>query len=181
MRVKGALKSGRWGSVLCVFRGRTAVKRYFIVPLHPIYFNDIRIMNRIKLLFAAIILCHANSVLAGGLLTNTNQNIVFLRNPARDAAIGIDGVYSNPAGVSFLRDGFHLSINIQNAHQTRSIRTAYGNIFQYNTKYMDSGMDNRATAENGYSRLYKGNADAPILPSLQAATPMGGAFSLVSP
>ena len=49
---------------------------------------------------------------AGGLLTNTNQNIEFLRNPARDAAIGIDGVYSNPAGVLFLGEGFHLSLNI---------------------------------------------------------------------
>ena len=34
------------------------------------------------------------SVMAGGILTNTNQSIDFLRNPARDAAIGIDGVYS---------------------------------------------------------------------------------------
>ena len=39
------------------------------------------------------------SAFAGGILTNTNQSIDFLRNPARDAAIGLDGVYSNPAGV----------------------------------------------------------------------------------
>ena len=55
------------------------------------------------------------SAWAGGLLTNTNQSIEFLRNPARDAAIGIDGVYSNPAGVVFLGDGIHLSLNLQNA------------------------------------------------------------------
>ena len=44
----------------------------------------------------------STSALAGGLLTNTNQNIAFNRNFAREATIGIDGVYSNPAGVMFL-------------------------------------------------------------------------------
>ena len=34
----------------------------------------------------------SGSALAGGILTNTNQSIDFLRNPARDAAIGLDGV-----------------------------------------------------------------------------------------
>ena len=48
---------------------------------------------------------------AGGLLTNTNQSIAFLRNFAREGTIGIDGVYTNPAGVAFLPKGFHLSLN----------------------------------------------------------------------
>ena len=47
-------------------------------------------------------LAATTSANAGGILTNTNQSIDFLRNPARDAAIGLDGVYSNPAGVAFL-------------------------------------------------------------------------------
>jgi hypothetical protein len=38
---------------------------------------------------------------AGGLLTNTNQNVAFLRNIARGASTEIDAVYSNPAGVAF--------------------------------------------------------------------------------
>ena len=63
----------------------------------------------------------ATTASAGGILTNTNQSIDFLRNPARDAAIGLDGVYSNPAGVAFLPEGFHLGINWQYAHQTRTI------------------------------------------------------------
>jgi hypothetical protein len=61
--------------------------------------------------------------MAGGILTNTNQNVAFLRNPARDGAIDIDGVYSNPAGVAFLKDGLHLSFNWQAAFQTRTIDT----------------------------------------------------------
>ena len=56
----------------------------------------------------AAALSSGSSMLAGGLLTNTNQNIAFLRNPARDAVIAIDGVYSNHAGVVLLNDGFQL-------------------------------------------------------------------------
>ena len=59
------------------------------------------------------------SALAGGILTNTNQSVLFLKNPARDAAIGIDGVYSNPAGVAFMPEGFHIAFNWQYAHQTQ--------------------------------------------------------------
>ena len=78
-------------------------------------------MNKIKTFFLAFVSSLSMTANAGGILTNTNQNIAFLRNPARDGAIGIDGVYYNPAGVVFLEDGFHLSLNIQNAHQTRTI------------------------------------------------------------
>ncbi|MBO4593530.1 MAG: hypothetical protein J5678_04990, partial [Bacteroidaceae bacterium] len=52
-------------------------------------------------------------VWAGDYLTNTNQSIGFLRNPSRDAAIDIDGVYYNPAGVSFLDEGWHFQFNWQ--------------------------------------------------------------------
>ena len=98
-----------------------------------------------------------SSAFAGGLLTNTNQNVTFLRNPARDAAIGIDGVYSNPAGVIFLGEGFHLSLNIQNAHQTRTIRTT-SPLFINNANHSGQQMHE-----------FEGEADVPILPSFQAA------------
>ena len=71
---------------------------------------------------------------AGGILTNTNQSVDFLRNPARDAAIGLDGVYSNPAGVVFMPEGFHLGINWQYAHQTRTI-TSTNPVFQLGRRY----------------------------------------------
>ena len=93
---------------------------------------------------------------AGGLLTNTNQSIEFLRNPARDAAIGIDGVYSNPAGVAFLGDGIHISFNIQNAHQTRTVVTT--------SPFFPLGIQNGGKNE----KEFEGVADAPIIPSLQA-------------
>ena len=93
---------------------------------------------------------------AGGYLTNTNQNVAFLRNPAQDAAINLNGVYSNPAGVSFLKEGFHLGLNLQSAYQTREVTSKFAP-FAY-------GANN-----NGDTKLFKGTASAPIIPSVQAA------------
>lgn len=109
-----------------------------------------------KTVLAAVCLMVSNLTFAGGLLTNTNQNIAFLRNPARDAAIGIDGVYSNPAGVVFLPQGFHVSLNIQSAYQTRTVTSTFGP-FVY-------GVGN-----DGSTKKFKGDAKAPVIPSLQAA------------
>ena len=97
------------------------------------------------------------TAMAGGILTNTNQSIDFLRNPARDAAIGLDGVYSNPAGVAFLPEGFHLGINWQYAHQTRTIQST-------NPVFALGKKNNGAT-----TKTFEGVADAPFIPSLQAA------------
>ena len=97
------------------------------------------------------------SALAGGILTNTNQSVMFLKNPARDAAIGLDGVYSNPAGVVFMPEGFHLAINWQYAHQTRTI-TSTNPLFALGKK-----NDGRIT------KTFEGVADAPFIPSVQAA------------
>jgi len=97
------------------------------------------------------------SAWAGGIITNTNQSVLFLKNPARDAAIGLDGVYSNPAGVAFMPEGFHVAFNWQYAHQTRTI-TSTNPAFALGKK------------NNGKStKEFEGVADAPIIPSLQGA------------
>ncbi|MCM1078926.1 MAG: transporter [Bacteroidales bacterium] len=93
---------------------------------------------------------------AGGMLTNTNQNIAFLRNPAREGAIGIDGVYSNPAGVAFLNNGMHLSLNWQAAFQTRTVFTT--------SPFLDHTLNGEEK-----TKRYKGNAQVPFIPSIQAA------------
>jgi long-subunit fatty acid transport protein len=99
----------------------------------------------------------AQTATAGGILTNTNQSIDFLRNPARDAAISLDGVYSNPAGVAFLPEGFHLGFNWQYAHQTRTIEST--------NPYFALGRKNAGNTV----KTFEGVADAPFIPSLQAA------------
>ena len=94
---------------------------------------------------------------AGGLLTNTNQHVSFLRMLARGASIDIDGVYSNPAGLAFLPgDGLYLSLNGQSAYQTRNISTTFP-LFP----------------EEGNRRYYKGTASAPFIPSFQGAYKKG--------
>ncbi len=93
---------------------------------------------------------------AGGLLTNTNQHAAFNRMMSREASIGIDGVYYNPAGVAFMADGHHLALNWQLAFQTRTIENDYA-LFTNN-------VNNPTTP-----RTFKGNAFAPVIPSFQYA------------
>ena len=106
----------------------------------------------------AVFMMTSVSALAGGILTHTNQSIDFLRNPSRDAAIGLDGVYSNPAGVVFMPEGFHLGINWQYAHQTRTIEST-------NPVYTLGRKNN----PNNPTKVFEGVADAPVIPSIQVA------------
>ncbi len=115
-------------------------------------------MKKINVLLASVMLTAATTTAtAGGILTNTNQSIDFLRNPARDAAIGLDGVYSNPAGVAFMPEGFYLGINWQYAHQTRTIEST-NPVFALGKK--NDGLG---------TKTFEGIADAPFIPSIQAA------------
>ena len=111
-----------------------------------------------KSFISLVVFMMTMSTYAGGILTNTNQSIDFLRNPARDGAIGLDGVYSNPAGVVFLPEGFHLGINWQYAHQTRTI-TSTNPVF----------MTGRKNSQTNPTKIFEGVADAPVIPSIQVA------------
>ena len=113
-----------------------------------------------KKIFAAVaaLVMTSTSMWAGGILTNTNQSVDFLRNPSRDAAIGLDGVYSNPAGVVFMPEGFHLGINWQYAHQTRTI-TSTNPAFRMGKK----------NNPNSSTKVFEGVANAPVIPSIQLA------------
>src|SRR3712207_1724819 len=113
-------------------------------------------MNKLKFAIIAIAMTATQSAWAGGLLTNTNQNVAFDRMLSREASIGIDGVYSNPAGVAFLNDGFHLSLNWQVISQTRTVKNEFP-LFAANQN------------DHTTSRTFKGKAFAPVLPSIQAA------------
>ena len=121
-----------------------------------------------KTVLAAALLAMATTTQAGGLLTNTNQNIAFNRNFARVGAIGIDGVYFNPAGVAFLDQGFHLSLNFQNVYQTREITSTFSVPAFANTPYEYPFKLNGGNTTDG-SKFYIGKASVPILPSFQVA------------
>lgn len=103
---------------------------------------------------AAVLSCATLQAVAGGLLTNTNQNAAFLRQMSQDGIIDITGLYLNPAGTAFLSNGWHLSLNVQNAVQTRTIDTTFP-LFALN-------KDNREKTHQ-----FKGDAVAPVIPSFQ--------------
>ena len=113
-------------------------------------------MNKFKVACLTAAIASSSVSFAGGLLTNTNQNVAFNRMMSREASIGIDGVYYNPAGVVFLGEGHHLSLNWQLAYQTRIIKNGY-DLFKNN-------VNNPITP-----REFKGEAFAPVIPSLQYA------------
>ncbi|MGL5262150.1 MAG: hypothetical protein ACRC9P_07190, partial [Bacteroides sp.] len=70
---------------------------------------------RIKSTLFGLLLLVSIKTFSGGLLTNTNQHVMYLRYLARQASTSIDGVYFNPAGTVFLKEGFNFSINGQSA------------------------------------------------------------------
>ncbi len=102
---------------------------------------------------------YVSGLFAGGLLTNTNQSVHFLRNPARDASTEIDAAYTNPAGLAKLsEEGLHFSFNNQSAFQTRTITSTFAPF---------SGFGGNAT------KVFEGKASAPIVPSLFGAYKKG--------
>jgi long-chain fatty acid transport protein len=103
-------------------------------------------MKKLFTAFATVCLI-AEMAIAGGIVTNTNQSASFIRNPARDASLNLDAVYFNPAGLVFLEDGFHLSLNNQTILQKRTITSTF------------PGMNNDE---------FIGTVSAPIFPSVYA-------------
>lgn len=80
-------------------------------------------MRRIVLSLAALLI--SGYVLAGGIVTNANQSASYVRMYARDASTALDAVYYNPAGLSFLEDGWYISLNNQTIIQRKTITNAY--------------------------------------------------------
>ncbi len=105
-----------------------------------------------RLLLFAMALTTSGLVFAGGIVTNTNQSAMYTRMQARDATLGIDAVYFNPAGLTLLpNNGLFLSINNQTLGQTRTITSDYPSL-------------NEGT--------YTGEISAPFFPGIYAAYKM---------
>ena len=94
---------------------------------------------------------------AGGLVTNTNMSVAYLRSAAREGAIDIDGIYFNPAGTAFLKNGIHASVGMQTAIQERNTEATFP-LFAMNAEHLG-----QATVK------YKGKAFAPVIPMLRLA------------
>lgn len=110
-----------------------------------------------KLLTFIVAIFITGSMLAGGLVTNINQSAAWVRLPSRNASLGIDAVYYNPAGLMSLENGFHLNISNQSVHQNRTIKNYYGG------PGGSYGLN---------QQTYKGTVNAPIFPAIYAVYKM---------
>ena len=115
-----------------------------------------KIFTKIAMTFA-VATTIATSAFAGGPMTNTNQSAHFLRSIARGTSLSTDAVYTNPAGVVFMEDGFHLGLNDQMAAQTRTITSTYAPFAM--------------GAQNGgnITKDFKGEVFSPVIPSVHFA------------
>jgi len=103
-------------------------------------------MKKILSAFSALLI--TGSLLAGGLVTNTNQSAQYIRLLSRNASTDVDAVYYNPAGLTKMAPGFHFGINNQIIGQGRSVMTTY--------PYLHGAPD----------REYVGTVSAPFFPSI---------------
>ena len=93
-------------------------------------------------------------VIAGGIVTNTNHSAKYTRMQCRDATLGIDAVYYNPAGVTRLGSGLHFSVNNQTIGQGRKIGTDY--------QFLHPSPKD-----------YEASVSAPLFPGVYAAVVLG--------
>jgi long-chain fatty acid transport protein len=119
-----------------------------------------------KLLTFVVASLITGSLLAGGLVTNTNQSALFTRLQNRNASTSIDAVYYNPAGLTKLGDGFYVSLNNQTIGQTQTITNNY--TYLSGTK----------------PRTYVGKVSAPVYPGVYVAFKKGklaisGGFNVI--
>ena len=106
-----------------------------------------------KLCLATAFALASTVAMAGGLTTNSNQNVSFLRQMSQDAIIDITGLYFNPAGTAFLQNGWHVSVNWQNAKQSRDITTTF--------PYFQQNIANPTATHK-----FEGEAYALVIPSV---------------
>uniref|UniRef100_UPI0032177719 OmpP1/FadL family transporter n=1 Tax=uncultured Draconibacterium sp. TaxID=1573823 RepID=UPI0032177719 len=100
-------------------------------------------MKKLTLLVACTMLL--NVAFAGGLLTNYNQSAQYVRMLSRNAALEIDAVFYNPAGLVKMEDGWHFAFYSQTIFQDREVNTTF------------------PLLNDGY---YKGETKIPVFPDL---------------
>ncbi|MBN2639805.1 MAG: outer membrane beta-barrel protein [Bacteroidales bacterium] len=108
-------------------------------------------MRKITITMLAMMLA-INLSYAGGLVTNTNQSAAWARMLVRDASTSIDAVYYNPAALTKLSDGLHISLSNQTIFQTQTLTSTF------------SLLNNKT---------YEGKVSAPIFPDVYVAYKTG--------
>lgn len=106
-------------------------------------------MKRMNVLVIGMLIS-SQFLFAGGLVTNTNGSAAWVRTLSRNATLGVDAVYFNPAGLTQMSNGLHLSLSNQTILQTRTISSNYS--------YLSPSP-----------KTYEAELMAPFFPSIYAA------------
>jgi long-chain fatty acid transport protein len=99
-----------------------------------------------NLIFAVLVLCVVPMTF-GQIVTNSNQSVQYIRMMSRNASTDIDAVYYNPAGLTQMKNGFHLALHNQTIIQDKTVENSYPFL-------------NEAT--------YVGDVNVPIFPNIYA-------------
>ncbi len=99
-----------------------------------------------NLIFVVLVLCIVPMTF-GQIVTNSNQSIQYIRMMSRNASTDIDAVYYNPAGLTQMKNGFHLALHNQTIIQDKTVENSYPFL-------------NEAT--------YVGDVNVPIFPNIYA-------------
>ncbi|MCR4995574.1 MAG: hypothetical protein K6A32_09435 [Bacteroidales bacterium] len=122
-------------------------------------------MNTKQLFLTAAFVATASQAMAGGYLTNTNQNAAFGRNLSQEAMIDVVATYANPAGVGFLAPGWHFSLNNQSAFQTRTAESWF--VDSQKGPFLMGNVNGEQNTSA--TKKFKGTATAPVIPSFDLA------------
>ncbi|MFA9453390.1 MAG: OmpP1/FadL family transporter, partial [Candidatus Aminicenantaceae bacterium] len=78
-----------------------------------------------KFTVLAVLLLLAVPLMHASIITNTNQSAIYYRLLSRNASMQADAVYYNPAGLTQLKDGWHLAFHNQTIYQEKTITNSY--------------------------------------------------------
>jgi long-chain fatty acid transport protein len=110
------------------------------------------------LIIGVLVLCCA-SMASAAIVTNFNQSALYLRLLSRNASTDLDAVYYNPAGLAYLKDGFHIALHNQTIMQEKTVINNF--ILLKNSKYTGD-----------YSK-YIGKVNVPFYPNFYAVYKKG--------
>jgi len=85
------------------------------------------------LIMAMVVLCFVPASFAT-LVTNMNQSAQYFRLLSRNASTDIDAVFYNPAGLTLLKDGWHVALYNQTIFQEKTVTNDF--YFLNNKKYV---------------------------------------------
>jgi len=73
-----------------------------------------------QLLIGVLLLCGASAA-SGAIVTSFSQSALYFRLLSRNASTDLDAAYYNPAGLTHLKDGFHIALHNQTIIVERTV------------------------------------------------------------